>query len=132
VPWRGLTETKEGRLVVLAAVGGTLMIAMSIGNLVLAGAADSAADDVRASLRHELAAVSDEMLDRYPSTRDSIEEMAVVALADDRGRVLGTFGGDGDGVTVKAQVGWAWQVRCVEAELRGDAVVLTYAHARPC
>jgi hypothetical protein len=132
VPWRGLTETKEGRLVVLAAVGGTLMIALAIGNLLLAGAADSAAADVRASLRHELAAVSDEMLDAYPSTRDSIEDMAVAALADDRGRVLGTVRDDGDAVTVKAQVGWVWQVRCIEAELRGDAVVLTYAHARPC
>jgi hypothetical protein len=132
VPWRGLTDTKEGRLVVIAAVGGTLMIALAMGNLLLAGAADSAADDVRASLRHDLAVVSDEMIEGYPSTRDAIEQVAAAALADGQGRVLGVVGSDRDDVTVRAQVGWAWQVRCIEAELRGDAVVLTYIRSRPC
>ena len=30
------------------------------------------------------------------------------------------------------QAGWAWQVRCIRAELRGDATVLTYVEPRPC
>ena len=35
-------------------------------------------------------------------------------------------------LVVAAQAGWAWQVRCIRAELRGDATVLTYIDPRPC
>jgi hypothetical protein len=35
-------------------------------------------------------------------------------------------------VLVAAQAGWGWQIRCVEAELRGNATVLTYVRSRPC
>ena len=37
-----------------------------------------------------------------------------------------------DEVVVAVQSGWGWQIRCVEAELRGDATVLTYVRSRPC
>ena len=73
---RGLTETKEGRLVVIAVVGGTLMIALAVGNLAMAGAADAAAADVRERLRRELAVVADEVIDRYPGSADLIEAAA--------------------------------------------------------
>ena len=129
---QGLTDTKEGRFVVIAVVGGTLMLAAAIGNLMMAGAADSAADEVRVALRRDLAVVSDEMIDGYPATRQAIEAVAVDAVAGGPGRVLGSAQVDGDEVVVAVQSGWGWQIRCVEAELRGDATVLTYVRSRPC
>ena len=131
MPWRGLTETKEGRLVVIALVGGSLMIAVALGNLLAAGAADRAATSAREALRRDLATVTDEMIDAYPSTRDAIEDLAVRAVAGERARVLGSARLD-EKVTVAVESGFAWQVRCVEVELRGDATVLTYVHARSC
>ena len=129
---RGLTDTKEGRFVVIALVGGTLMLVAAVGNLMMAGAADSAADEVRAALRRELATVSDEMIEGYPTTRQAIEEVAAEAVAAEPGRVLGSSQVDDHEVVVAVQSGWGWQVRCVEAELRGDATVLTYVRSRPC
>jgi len=129
---RGLTDTKEGRFVVIALVGGTLMLLAAVGNLLVAGAADSAADEVRTALRRDLAAVSDEMIEGYPATRQAIEDLAVEAVAGGPGRVLGSAQVDEDEVVVAVQSGWGWQVRCVEAELRGDATVLTYVRSRPC
>ena len=129
---RGLTDTKEGRFVVIALVAGTLMLVVAIGNLVMAGAADSAADEVRTALRRDLAAVSDEMIDGYPATRQAIEDVAAEAVAGGPGRVLGSAQVDEHEVVVAVQSGWGWQVRCVEAELRGDATVLTYVRSRPC
>jgi hypothetical protein len=129
---RGLTDTKEGRFVVIAIVGGTLMLLAAVGNLLVAGAADSAADEVRTALRSDLAAVSDEMIEGYPATRQVIEDLAAEAVAGGPGRVLGSAQVDEDEVVVAVQSGWGWQVRCVEAELRGDATVLTYVRSRPC
>jgi len=129
---RGLTDTKEGRFVVIAIVAGTLMLVVALGNLVMAGAADSAADEVRTALRRDLAAVSDEMIDGYPATRQAIEDVAAEAVAGGTGRVLGSAQVDEHEVVVAVQSGWGWQVRCVEAELRGDATVLTYVRSRPC
>ena len=129
---RGLTETKEGRFAVIAVVGGTLMLAVALGNLLMAGAADSAADEVRVALRRDLAAVSDEMIAGYPATRQAIEDMAVEAVAGGSGRVLGSAQVDDEQVVVAVQAGWGWQVRCVEAELLVDAGVLTYVRSRPC
>ena len=129
---RGLTDTKEGRFVVIALVAGTLMLVVAIGNLMMAGAADSAADEVRTALRRDLAAVSDEMIDGYPATRQAIEDVAAEAVAGGPGRVLGSAQVDEHEVVVAVQSGWGWQVRCVEAELRGDATVLTYVESRPC
>jgi hypothetical protein len=128
---RGLTDTKEGRLVVIALVGGTLMIGAALGNLAMAGAADATADDVRQALRRELAAVSDDAIAGYPGSAGEIEAVAAEALAGERARVLGSTRRD-DEVVVAAQAGWGWQIRCVEAELRGGATVLTYVAPRPC
>ena len=129
---QGLTDTKEGRFVVIAVVGGTLMLAVAVGNLLMAGAAESAAEDVRVALRRDLAAVSDEMIDGYPATRQAIEAVATDAVAGGSGQVIGSAQVDDDEVVVAVQSGWGWQIRCVEAELRGDATVLTYVRARPC
>jgi hypothetical protein len=98
----------------------------------MAGAADSAADEVRTALRRDLAAVSDEMIEGYPATRQAIEDVAAEAVAGGPGRVLGSAQVDEHEVVVAVQSGWGWQVRCVEAELRGDATVLTYVRSRPC
>jgi hypothetical protein len=129
---RGLTDTKEGRLVVIAVVGGTLMIGAALGNLAMAGAADDTADDVRRALRRELAAVSDEMIASYPDSADAIEEVAVEALQGVSAQVLGSARPGDDEIVVAVQSGWGWQIRCVRAELRGDATVLTYVEPRPC
>ena len=129
---RGLTDTKEGRFVVIALVGGTLMLVVAAGNLMMARAADSAADEVRTALRRDLAAVSDEMIEGYPATRQAIEDVAAEAVAGGPGRVLGSAQVDEHEVVVAVQSGWGWQVRCVEVELRGDATVLTYVSSRPC
>ena len=131
---RGLTETREGRLVVICVVGGSLLLAAATANLFMANAADRTADDVRRVLRRELAVVDDETLGEYPASAGEIEALAVSALVGSSGRVLGSArpGGGGDGVVVAVQAGWAWQVRCIRAELRGDATVLTFVDARPC
>jgi hypothetical protein len=131
VPLRGLSETKEGRLVIIAAVGGTLMIAVALGNLAMAGAADTDADDIRSILRRELSTVSDDAIATYPDSAEVIETMAVEAIAGEPARVLGSTRRD-DEVVVAVQSGWGWQIRCIEAELRGGATVLTYVAARPC
>jgi hypothetical protein len=131
---RGLTETRDGRLVVICVVGGSLLLAAVAGNAAMAAAADGTADDVRRALRRELAAIDDEALRDYPATAGEIEAAAVSALAGTPARVLGSAQPDGEGeeVVVAAQTGWAWQVRCIRAELRGDATVLTYVDAGPC
>ena len=128
----GLTETKEGRFVVIAVVAGTLMIGAAIGNLLMAGAADSAADGVRAALRHELSTVSNAQIANYPESADAIEAVAAEALRGERGKLLGSAQVDEGEVMVAVQSGWGWQIRCIEAELRGDATVLTYVRPRPC
>ena len=131
---RGLTDTREGRLVVICVVGGSLLLAAAAGNLAMAGAADRTADDVRRVLRRELSVVDDETLGEYPASAGEIEAVAVSALVGSSGRVLGSAqpGGEDDEVVVAVQAGWAWQVRCIRAELRGDGTVLTYVDARPC
>jgi hypothetical protein len=128
----GLTETKEGRFVVIAVVAGTLMIGAAIGNLLMADAADSAADGVRAALRHELSTVSNAQIADYPESADAIEAVAAEALRGERGKLLGSAQIDEGEVMVAVQSGWGWQIRCIEAELRGDATVLTYVRPRPC
>jgi hypothetical protein len=129
---RGLTDSKEGRFVVIAVVAGTLMLAAAVGNLLVAGAADGDADRVRTALRRDLAVVSDELIEGYPDTRGAIEDVALAAVAGQPGQLLGTAQVDDGEVLVRVQSGRAWQVRCVEAELRGDATVLTYVRSEPC
>lgn len=131
MPRRQLSETKQGRFVIICVVGGTLLIAVAVGNLVLAHAADATADDVRGLLRDELSAVSDDAIAAYPGTGEAIELRAVDAVAGETASVLGTAQ-RGDQVVVAVQAGAGWQVRCVEAELRGDATVLTYVRSGRC
>jgi hypothetical protein len=128
---RGLTDTKEGRFVVIALVGGTLMIGVALGNMLMDGAADATVHEVRDLLRRELSTVSDEAIAGYPASADAIEAAAVEAVRGEPVRVLGTTAHDGD-VVVAVQAGWGWQVRCIEAELRGDATVLTYVRSQHC
>jgi hypothetical protein len=129
---RGLTETKEGRLVVIGIVGGTLLLATAALNVVMSRAADTTAEDLRRSLRRDLSVVSDEEIATYPASSDEIERIARSAVAGHPARVLRTTQPDGDEVVVAVQSGWGWQVRCIRAELLGDATVLTYVDARPC
>ena len=129
---RGLTDTKEGRLVVICLVGGSLMLVVALGNMAMASAADDTAAEVRTALRRELAAVDDDTLAAYPQTAGEIEAVAVDALVGQPARVLGVDRPEDDAIVVAVQSGWAWQVRCIRAELRGDATVLTYVESRPC
>ena len=68
----GLTETREGRLVVICLVAGSLLLAAAAANIAMAGAADDAAQDVRRTLRRELSTVDDETLSAYPATATEI------------------------------------------------------------
>jgi len=129
---RGLTDTKDGRLIVICVIGGSLMLAIALGNMAMASAADDTANNVRRSLRRELASVDDDTLAAYPASADQIEAVAVDALVGQPARVLGVDQPDPDAVVVAVQSGWAWQVRCIRAELRGDATVLTYVDSHPC
>jgi hypothetical protein len=129
---RGLTDTKEGRLVVICLVGGSLMLVVALGNMAMASAADDTAGDVRTALRRELAAVDDDTLAAYPQTAGEIEAVAADALVGQPARVLGVDRPEDDAIVVAVQSGWAWQVRCIRAELRGDATVLTYVESHPC
>lgn len=129
---RGLTDTKEGRVVVICLVGGSLMLVVALGNMAMASAADDTAGEVRTALRRELAAVDDDTLAAYPQTAGEIEAAAVDALVGQPARVLAVDRPEDDAIVVAVQSGWAWQVRCIRAELRGDATVLTYVESRPC
>jgi hypothetical protein len=129
---RGLTDTKEGRLVVIGLLGGSLMLAVALGNMAMAASADDTATNVRRSLRRELAVVDDDTLADYPASAGEIEAVAVDALVGQPARVLGVQRPEDDAIVVAVQSGWAWQVRCIRAELRGDATVLTYVDSRPC
>ena len=131
---RGITETKEGRLTVIIVVGGTLLVAVAFANVWMANAADDEADQIRRSLRGGLASVSDEALDDFPYSAQAIEATAGQALVDDDepGRVVSVTRPDRDEVVVAVETSWGWQLRCVEAELRGGGTVLTDHHTGPC
>ena len=129
---RGLTDTKEGRLVVICVVGGSLLLAATVVNGLMGHAADETATSLRHSLRRELSLVSDESISEYPTSASSIERLADKAVDGRGGRVLGTAKPDGEEVVVAVQAGWGWQVRCIKAQLLGDATVITTVDARPC
>ena len=84
-------------------------------------------------------AVYDEIGHSYSVTRQPDPRIARAirrALGEAR-TVLNVGAGTGsyepaDLQVVAVQAGWGWQVRCVEAELRGHATVLTYVSTRPC
>ena len=129
----GLTETKEGRLAIIVVVGGVLVAGGTLANAAMNNVADDRAERIRAALRQDLVSVSDETLGDYPDTRDSIESRAAGAVRDRPGRVVGSARPDeGDPVIVAVETRWGIQVRCVTAELRGDATVLTEVHSGGC
>ena len=129
----GLTETREGRLVVIVIVGGILVVGGTLANVVMNNEVDDRADGIRRALRHDLVAVSDETLADYPASRESIESRADAAVRDLPGRVVGSARPDeGDPVVVAVETRWGIQARCVTAELRGDATVLTDVHSGAC
>jgi hypothetical protein len=129
----GLTETKEGRLAIIVVVGGVLVVGGTLANVAMNNVADDRAERIRAALRQDLVSVSDETLGDYPDTRDSIESRAAGAVRDRPGRVVGSARQDeGDPVIVAVETRWGIQVRCVTAELRGDATVLTEVHSGGC
>ena len=134
VSLRELADTKEGRLTIIVVVGGTLLVATSFANVWLANAADDQADRIRTALRQDLAAVSDDELAAFPESLPAIEQAARSSLAgaQEGGRLMHIEQPDGDEVVVAVESGLGWQRRCVEAELRGGATVLTTHEPGPC
>ena len=114
-------------------VGGTLVVGGALANVLMSNAADDHADDVRQALRHELAAVSDETLAGYPETREVVEASAELAVRDLPARVVGSVWRDDDQMVVVAvETRWGLQSRCITAELRGSATVLTEVDHGSC
>jgi hypothetical protein len=132
-----LTDTRQGRLVVIVVVGGTLLLALSFANLVGGHAVGRTTDEVRQALRRELIHVDDQTIARFPDSRDEIEAVAERAV-DGRARVVGSLRPERPGaaardlVVVDVEVRWAWELRCIRAELRGSARVLTDVDGRRC
>jgi hypothetical protein len=129
---RGITETKEGRLTVIVTVAGTLLVAAAFANVWMANKADDEADRVRRALRGGLAPVQDTTLDEFPDSVPVIEAAARRALADESARLVRISQPDDDEVVVAVETSWGWQLRCVEAELRGGGTVLTDPRTGPC
>jgi hypothetical protein len=119
--------------VIIVVVGGVLVVGGTLANMAMNNAVDDRAERIRRALRHDLVAVSDEDLAGYPETRDSIESRAMEAVRDLPGRVVGSARPeDDDPVIVAVETRWGIQARCVTAELRGDATVLTEVDAGGC
>ena len=129
---RGITETKEGRLTVIVAVAGTLLCVAAFANVWMANKADDEADRIRRALRGGLAPVQDTALDEFPDSVPGIETAARRALADQPARLVRITRPDDDEVVVAVETSWGWQLRCVEAELRGGGTVLTDPRTGPC
>ncbi|HEY8526123.1 MAG TPA: hypothetical protein VIL48_14225 [Acidimicrobiales bacterium] len=129
---RGITETKEGRLTVIVTVAGTLLVAIAAANVWMANRADEEADEIRGALRGGLASVPDAVLAQFPDSGPAIEEAAHRALAGRGARLVRITQPDDDEIVVAVESSWGWQLRCVEAELRGDGTVLTYHDSGPC
>jgi hypothetical protein len=84
-------------------------------------------------LHRDLAAVADETLADYPDTQDTIEALAAEAVRGLPGRVVGSARPEeGDPVIVAVETRWGIQSRCVTAELRGAATVLTEVDSGGC
>jgi hypothetical protein len=129
---RGITETKEGRLTVIVAVAGTLLVAVAFANVWMANRADDEADRIRRALRGGLAPVPDTALEEFPDSAPVIETATRRALTDQPARLVRITQPDDDEVVVEVETSWGWQLRCVEAELRGGGTVLTDPRSGPC
>ena len=128
-----MTDTKEGRLAIIVVVGGFLVVGGILANMAMNNVADDRAERIRRALRNDLVAVSDEVLADYPETRSSIESRAAGAVRDLPGQVVGSARpDDGDPVAVAVETRWGIQSRCIIAELRGDATVLTEVRSGGC
>jgi hypothetical protein len=129
---RGITETKEGRLTVIVAVAGTLVVAAAFANVWMANGADGEADDIRRALRRGLTHVPDPVIEAFPESGPTIEAAVRRSLSDEPARLVRITRPDDDEVVVAVESSWGWQLRCVEAELRGGGTVLTDHDTGPC
>jgi len=130
---RGLTESRDGRLAVIVTLAGTVLVGASFLNVLGNNAADRRADDVRHGLRTELAELPDDAELTFPVDTGPIEAAVAQGLDGRRGRLVAIGRPDHRRMTVVAvETGWTWWLRCVRAELRGDATVLTRVAPGPC
>jgi hypothetical protein len=61
-----------------------------------------------------------------------VEAAAQRALAGEPARLVRIDQPDDDEVVIAVETSWGWQLRCVEAELRGGGTVLTDPRTGPC
>jgi hypothetical protein len=138
-PLRGLTETREGRLAIIIVVGGVLVVGLRLADVIAAHRADDAADDVRRALRTELSSLSDEQIATFTADEsdgaDGVVENAAERALDHRPARLLAIGATEDTsppLVLVIETGWAWQARCIRAELRGHGTVLTEVRRSHC
>jgi hypothetical protein len=138
-PLRGLTESREGRLAIIIVVGGILVVGLRLLDVVAAHKADDAADDIRRSLRTELSPLSDDQLAAFGADDENapgtVIESAAQRALDHRPARLLAIGASEDTappVVLVVETGWAWQARCIRAELRGHNTVLTEVRRSHC
>jgi hypothetical protein len=132
---RGLTESKDGRLAIIVALAGTVLVGASFVNVLGNNAADDAAERVRHGLRTELSELPDDAELTFPVDGAPIEAAVAQALAMDgrRGQLVAIGRPDHRHMTVVAvETGWTWWLRCIRAELRGQGTVLTRVAPGPC
>lgn len=129
-----LTETKEGRLAIIVAIAGTMLVGGSLVNVLGNNAADSAADDVRAALRTELGELPDDAELTFPVDPEPIESAVDRAVDTRDGRLVAVGRPDEhrDLTVLKVESGWTWWLRCIRVELRGQGTVLTHVASGPC
>ena len=133
-PLRGLTDTREGRLAIIIVVAGVLVVGLRLADVVATHKADDAADDVRRALRTELRPLPDDELVTFASDSSPVQDAAERAVRHQPARLL-AIGAPEDTappVAVVVETGWAWQARCVRAELRGHGTVITEVRRSPC
>ena len=129
-----MTETKEGRLAIIVAIAGTVLVGGSFVNVLGNNAADDAADGVRAELRTELGELPDDEELTFPVDSGPITSAVDRALGSREGRLV-TVGRPDDHrrlTVVVVETGWTWWLRCIRAELRGGGTVLTHVASGPC
>jgi hypothetical protein len=129
-----LTETKEGRLAIIVAIAGTVLVGGALVNVLGNNAADDVADAVRAELRTELGELPDEADLTFPVEAEPIEAGVARALDGREGRlvVVGRADDHRRLTVVVVETGWTWWLRCIKAELRGGGTVLTHVASGPC
>jgi hypothetical protein len=138
-PLRGLTDTKEGRLAIIIVVGGLLVVGLRLADVVATRRADAAADDVRQALRTELRPLPDDDLTEFAADSEPVAAATERALRDQPARLLALGTGEDEDtpssivpVVLVIETGWAWQARCIRAELQGHGTVLTEVRRSHC